>query len=214
MRPQVVTVGPLAAASATNIRTASAIGGAGAVVLNGSTVVNGVAILDKPRQVLFTFAADETGKSFVVSGTGWSDQVIGETVLGTTPGTVATKLDYKTFGPVIASGASAGNVSIGTNGIAGSPWVQFNGFDRPEVGIQLDVTGTVNATLQNTMDDPNGQSLAVAPASVTWFPCGDAAAVGFTADVQTNYAFAPIWSRVLLNSGTGSVRATFQQYGG
>jgi hypothetical protein len=218
MRPQVVTVGPLAAASATNIRTASGIAAPGAVVLNGSLVSGGVATMDKPRRTLYTFAGNEVGKSLVQTGTNWADQVISETIAGTAPGTVATVLDYKTITSVVASAAFAGNVSIGTNAVAASPWVQFDAFANPgTVAIQLDVTGTVNYTLQQTLDDPNLRNDLVTPAGLlpemTWLPCGDATVVGATADAQTNYAFTPVWARVQLNSGSGSVKMTALQAG-
>ena len=78
MRPIVVTVGPLAAASANNIALSQTPGGAGALTLNGSLVVGGVAILDVPRQVRITTTADETAKTFTIKGTDWAGSPISE----------------------------------------------------------------------------------------------------------------------------------------
>ena len=80
MRPISVTVGPLVAPSATNIRSSSGVSGAGALVLNGSLVTGGVAILDTPRRILFTTTADETTKTALLTGTNWSGNPISETV--------------------------------------------------------------------------------------------------------------------------------------
>lgn len=213
MRTIVTSVGPLASASATNIKTAGAISGAGAVTLNGSLVSGGVATLDKPRRVLFTFASDETGKTYVVTGTNWTNQTISETVTGTTPGTVATVLDYKTVTSVVADAASAGNVSIGTNTVAGTPWIAIDAWALPNVALQCTASGTVNFTVQSTLDDPNNPTNPVVPASMTWVNTNDTAAVGATGSLQTNYFFAPAYVRVLLNSGSGSVTLTATQSG-
>lgn len=210
---QFATVGPLASASATNIRTASSIGSAGSVTLNGSLVSGGVATLDKPRRVLFTFAADETGHTYTLTGTNWGGNTIGETIAGTTAGTVASVLDYATLTGVTTNSASTGNVSIGTNGVAASPWVQFDRYAISGVAVQLVASGTVNWTLQQTLDDPNSTVHPVQPQNMTWFACADTSAVAATGSVQTNYLFPPVWARILLNSGTGSVAGTFIQGG-
>jgi hypothetical protein len=213
MRPITVSVGPLAAASATNIRTASAIAGAGAVTLNGSLVSSGVATLDTQRRVLFTSAGNDSGITFTISGTNNNKDLISETLTGGNATGVYTVLDYKTVTSVTASGASAGNVSIGTNGVAGSPWVMLDPWAYAPVAAQLNVSGTVNYTLQQTLDDPNDPTNPVTPANMTWINCADTTVVGVTASAQTNYAFAPRYVRVLLNSGTGSVTGTFIQLG-
>jgi len=225
MRPVTTTVGPLASASATNIRTASAIAGAGAVTLNGTlvsagaTVAHGViipsgtAVLDVARRVIFTSSGNDTGITFAVTGTDNAGNAQSETVTGASGGAASTVLSYKTFAPPVASGAAAGTVSIGTNGVAASPWVRLDNWAPGGVAIQATVTGTVNYTIQQTLDDPNSATNPVAPASMTWVNSADAAVVAATATQQSNYAFAPAFARVLLNSGTGSVTATFTQLG-
>lgn len=206
------TVGPLAAASATNIRTASAFT-AGVLTLNGTLVSGGIATLDNPRRVLFTFAADESLNSFAVVGTNWAGGAISETVTGTTPGTVATVLDYKTLTSVTAASNGAGNLSIGTNGVAGSNWVQFDHYTMGGVAFQCNVTGTVNYTVQQTLNDPNNTVNPVSPASIVWIACADANVVAATSSQQSNYQFAPVYARILLNSGSGTVAGTFIQNG-
>jgi hypothetical protein len=48
--------------------------------------------------------------------------------------------------------------------------------------------------------------------SVTWFPCADTNVVNAIASAQTNYQFAPIFCRIALASGSGSVAGTFVQH--
>jgi len=213
MRPITVSVGPLASASATNVRTASGVLAAGAVTLNGSLVSDGVATFDTPRRVLFTTTADETTKTVTLTGTNWSGNPISETITLVNNSTVASVLDYKTLPSVVSSAALTGNLSIGTNGVAASPWVFLDPWAQGNVAMQFDVTGTVNYTIQSTLNDPNDPTNPVASADVAWIPSNDAAAVGATASIQTNFLFAPRYARILLNSGSGSVRGTFSQSG-
>ena len=213
MRPITVTVGPLASASATNIRTASGVAGAGNLTLNGSLVTAGVAILDTPRRILFTTTADETTKTILLAGTNWADDLISETVTLVNTSTVASVLDYKTVTSAYCSAALTGNLSIGTSAVAGSPWIMFDSWALPGVGFQCTASGTVNYTVQQTMDDPNSPTNPIDAASMTWVNCADSAVVAATATQQSNYNFPPIYMRVVLNSGSGSVTLTANQSG-
>lgn len=211
MRPITVTVGPLVAASATNIRTASAFL-AGTLVLNGSTVSGGVATLDAPRRVLLTFAADETGKSFVVTGTNWSGQTISETVAGNAS-TAGTILSFKTVISVTASANGAGNLSIGTNALADSPWVMLDSWAYGPTSVTVTVVGTVNYDIEISGQDPNSPTDPVAVGSMVWFNCADSGLVNQTANASGSLASTPVYARVTLNSGTGTVAAVFIQPG-
>lgn len=81
-------------------------------------------------------------------------------------------------------------------------------YARPQISLQADVTGTVNYTVQQTLDDVFDPSV-----TPTWFNHPDAALVGATADAQGNYAYVPRATRIVYNSGTGSVRYTVVQAG-
>jgi len=209
MRPITVTAGPLAAADADGI--AQAQNPASTFTLNGALVSAGVALLGAPRRVLITTTANETGVTFTVTGTNRAGDVLSEDVAGVNNTTTFTALDFFTVTSVVNSAALAGNVTIGTNGVGGSPWVRFDDYAPNGVAIQCTVSGTVNYTVQQTLDDPNSPADAVAPSAVTWVSSSDTNVVGATATQQTNYNFTPVFARVLLNSGTGTVTATFLQ---
>lgn len=81
-------------------------------------------------------------------------------------------------------------------------------YGRPEVTLQAVVTGTVNYTIQQTLDNP-----LEAGATVTWFDHPDASLVAQTVNRQGNYSHIPTAVRVRLNSGTGTVRLTALQAG-
>lgn len=213
MMPIRVTVGPLVTASANNIALSQTPAGAGPILLNGATVVNGVAVLDTAREILLTTSADETAKTFTITGTNWAGDTISETITGVSSGTVKSVLDYKTVTKIVASAATAGAITFGTTTTAGSSWARLDSWADSYISVQCDASGTINYTLQQTLDDPNDPTNPVLPANVTWVNSSDASAVGATGSIQTNYGFSPVWARVFLNSGTGSVQASFIQSG-
>ena len=73
----------------------------------------------------------------------------------------------------------------------------FDLYGRPQVSLQLNVTGTVTVTVQQTLD--NVLDPTVTP---TWFPHTDANLVKSTAAKQSNYAFVPAAARLALATGS------------
>lgn len=213
MQPMVVSVGPLVTAAANNICLSQTPSGAGYLTINGALASGGVATLDTPRRILLTTNGNETAKTFTVVGTNWAGNSITEVITGVTSSTATSVLDYKTVISIYVSAATAAAVTFGTTTTAASPWVRFNSWGIPQASIQVVVTGTINYTLQFTLDDPNSADNPVAPAAMTWTSSGDASLVGATGTVETYIPVVPVWARILLNSGTGSARATFVQLG-
>jgi len=185
------------------------------LVLNGSLVSGGVAVLPSPQQVLFTTSVSEAGKTILLTGTDRSGFSQSETIaLPSSATTVASVLSYAKITSAVISANSTGNISIGTNGIASSQWVRFDDWSPSnQVAIQVVVSGTVNYTVQTTTDDPNSPTNPVPMTSVTWFSAGDPSIVAATASVQSSFAVLPVFARVLINSGSGTVTATFVQTG-
>jgi hypothetical protein len=209
LRPITASVGPLTAASANNIALSQTPGAAGALTLNGSLVVGGVAILDNPRRVLITTA--DTTHTFTVTGATPTGSVISE-VVGPITTSAYTTQDFKTVTSVTINAAATAAVTVGTNGIASTPWVRLDEWASPQVGIQCNVTGTVSYTVQSTDDDPNSPTNPVLPSAMTWVNTNDASAVNAAGSIQTNFLFAPAFVRATLNSGSGSVAMTVTQY--
>ena len=209
MRPITVSVGPLAAASANNIALSQTPGAAGAMTLNGTLVTAGIAKLDSPRRVLITTA--DTTTTFTINGTTPAGATISESFEVSTA--TQSALDYATVTSITVNQGTTAAVTVGTNGVASTPWVRLDEYALPPVSIQCIASGTVNYTVQQTLDDPNSPTNPVTPSAVNWINTSDTAAVGATGNIQTNYAYVPIFARVLLNSGTGTVTATFVQSG-
>lgn len=212
MQPITVTVGPLASASANNIALSQTTAGAENLTLNGSLGSGGVATLDKPRQVLITNVGNDSAITFTVYGTWFNGQTISETVQGTNGSSAATTLDFSTVTRVATSAAtSVSGVTVGTNGVAGSRWVRFDDFAPGQITVQGDVTGTVNYSVQTTLEDPNDPFNPVAIGSVTWLDALDANLVSESTAKSGYITYAPAYARVLLNSGSGSASVIFLQ---
>ena len=184
---------------------------AGPLTLNGATVTGGVAYLPQPRRVLITTTANESTQTFTITGTDAAGSPISEVVAGPNATTGQSVLDYSTVTSIVISGNAAGALTVGDNGVAGSAWVRFDGWAMPSINAQVVVTGTVNYTVQFSMDDPNDTVNPTNPNAMTWSNWPDIVLVGVTATGQSVVAFIPIFARVVVNSGSGSVRATFQQ---
>jgi hypothetical protein len=222
MRSVIVNCGPYAAPSATNIRTASSIAGAGAVTLNGSLVSGGVATLDQPRRVLFTSAGNDSGITFTVNGTDWNNMPVSEVVTGANATTVYTVYDFKTVTSVVASGASTGNVSIGTNAIASSRPVFLDLYADSSIYIQTDTGGSagITYTIQLSGDNPNNAQIGIGTdgyVNARWVNSGTAALVNATSAQNANQAGVPTMMRVYIsNAGSNtsaSVHVNFNQSG-
>lgn len=196
--------------------TAVSISGAstGAVTVGHS----GTATADMARRIIITSGGDDTGITFAVAGTDWAGNAISETITGAN-GIASSVLDYLTVTSVRTSAAAASTVKVGTNGVAGSPWVRFDDYaSNAQVALQCTVSGTANYTVQQTLEDPNQitnqnptPTYRWARSAVSWLDHPDSALVAATTTKQGNYGYAPVFARVLLNSGTGTVTGTFRQ---
>ena len=79
---------------------------------------------------------------------------------------------------------------------------------RPDVSLQVAVTGTVNYTVEQTLDNVFDKALTPA-----WFNHPDPNMVAQTVNRQGNYAYVPSAVRLVVNSGSGTARLTIVQSG-
>ena len=205
-----VTAGSLSAADDNGIHLTST-PTAGAVSLDGALVTGGVAYLGSPRRVLVTTAGADAGKTMTITGTDANGNIQVDTVTLPSASTVYTSLDFLTVTGITISATAAGAIIVGTNGIGGSRWVRLNDFAPSNISIQCDVTGTVNYTIQATLDDPNDPFDPTSAENVIWVNSSDAAVVASKSTQQSNFLFTPKYAKVLINSGSGTVVATFLQ---
>jgi hypothetical protein len=184
----------------------------GSVALNGSLVTTGstgFVTLNPPQRVLIT--TSDTTHTFTIVGTSPTGMPLTE-VLTSNGTNVQSTLDYYLIDHIQVSGTLTGAVTVGVNGVAATPWVRLDEWSNAQVSIQINVSGTVNYTIQSSMDDPNSNfGTPVLPSAMTWINTNDTNVVAASSSLQTNYAFPPTWVRCLLNSGTGSCTMTVAQ---
>lgn len=197
---KVIKLGVIAA-SANNIALSQSLASPGALTLNGSTG----GVLTYATQVIFTFAANETGHTFVVTGTSADGQVITENIAGTTAGTVNTVNNYLTV-TSITGPATTGALTVGTNAVGNSATYIMDRFINPAViSVDVTVTGTINYSIQVSGADLS-PAWDVAGATFAWQSPGS----GFASQSSNlfNTIQGPVsMMRIIQNSGTGSLVA-------
>jgi hypothetical protein len=104
-------------------------------------------------------------------------------------------------------------VGPGTTPLTSVP-IRLDEWADPPVGVQVAATGTVNFTVQHSFDEgPDSLVNPIPVGSMMWdtglIPAG---AIAGTAGLTFSIATAPLWIRIVLNSGTGSVRFVVTQY--
>ncbi len=226
MRPVRITKA-LATASTNNICLSQTPAGAGDLVLTGSALYStalAICVMDSPRVVLFTFAGDEHTKTFVVygntriDGTGNSIQ---ETLTGVPSGagTASTTLNFGQVSRISVSAATAGALTVGTSGVGSTEWQLVDTYlDPTSLSIAVDVTGTVNYTVQYTYDNIMGEYDAAGGQWANTYPTkiwNDTTLNAVTTDGVANVPTPLTAWRVLINSSTspGAITVTAIQAG-
>lgn len=168
---------------------------------------NGTVTADKPRQVIFTSGGNDTGITFTIYGTDWNDDYLSQAVTGASGGVATSSMNFKTISQIVTSGAVATTLTVGTNGVAASRPIFLDQYGFAPTSLQVTVSGTCNFTVMQSMDNPND----IGYANVTWVNHPDSALAAATATAQGNYAYIPNITRIVLNSGTGTVVYTVLQ---
>lgn len=164
------------------------------------------------RQVTITSAADDSGKTFVVSGFGVNGEVISETITGPNTTTVTTVSYFSSVTSVTISANAAGAITVGMTATATSPWVRFDDFAPSNISIQCNAFGSVSYSVQSTLDDPNDPFTPASTSAMSWVDTSDTNVVLATTTQQSNFLFAPRYARVIVTAvSTGSVVSTFLQ---
>lgn len=216
--PSTITLQLIAGVS-NGVCQSQAVLAAGALTLNGALVTGGVAVFDVPRRVVAASSGADAGVILTIAGTDRDGNATTEALtLVNSPASVYTKLDFATVTGVTSSGAAAGNITVGTNGVGSSPWVydditHENWYLR--VGVSLPGgDGTATYTVEHTYDDPAkiGTSLVVSPQQFARQPAGYVPALAWpndnlvnrTTNAETGYTDGPIMAhRLTITAGTG-----------
>lgn len=212
--PSIVTL-QLAAAVTNGIAQAQTPSGAGALTLNGSLVTAGVTKMDVARRVAVASTGNDATVVFTITGTDRYGNKQTDTVAGLNNNSGYTVLDFLTVTRVTSSAGTAGQITVGTNGIASTDWVNDNWL-VPNWSLTVFLSGPAgtNYALEGTLDDP-AQTATNAPYGFSLNPASAVPPVpipnpvinGVSGQAQAQYApgnmiFA---HRLTIVSGTGAV---------
>lgn len=198
----------LAAAAATGIATAQG-GTAGTpLTLNGSLVTGGVATLDSggaARRVIVTPAADESTNSFTITGTDRYGRPQTEVLAGVANPSVAQSVkDFLTVTKIVPTNNTAGNVTSGTSSVGSSAPVILDWLTNGNIiGANLVVSGTVNVTVQEAMNDLS-PAWDVNNNPPDWFDDANLASKAANTAGKINGPYTMV--RLTINSGTGTAK--------
>lgn len=168
---------------------------------------NWVITLDAPRQLAITTAQAAPG-TLTIYGLDAAGSPMQET-LAYNGGNLVTSQNFAAVTQVVTSVAAT--LGVGTAPTATTPWVRFDPFAAGSISKQCVVNGVATYTVQVTNDDPGSPTNPVPPGSMTWSNDTDLNFVGASTSLFGSWGYAPIWARVLLQAGAGSVTATFVQ---
>jgi hypothetical protein len=205
MLPRSSTVGPTLQSTSNSIAHSQTPLAAGPITLTASPFV----MPSSPQRVVIGSGSGEgaNGTIFTIAGLDWNGNAVSETITATAATSYQSVYDYSQVTSISVNLGTAGAITAGTNGVGSSRPMFLDTFAPGPVALQIDVTGTVNYSVQQTLNDPN----KVGYANVDWINSQDSTVVSATASAQSNYGYAPFCCRILVNSGTGSVTFTVQQ---
>ena len=211
MRPITISMAP-SATDADGICASQTPSGASNLTINGVLASGGVATLGAVSAVTITGGSDESGKTFTVYGTDHYGLAISESITGPNATTVVSTKSYKTITQIAVSAATTGAITVGVNGTGISRAIPLDIHNQAGffVNMGIDVTGTIDLTVQHTFDDPFTSTFNNYAA--TWLDHPDL--IGVTAD-QDGFYEQPVRAvRVVVNSSaSGSATLTLVQAG-
>lgn len=170
--------------------------------------VNGNAVFSTPQHVTLTADTDESGETYTIHGIDRQGAVTTESLAGPNAGTTT---GVKNFAVVtkIDCPAAATNLTAGVDGTCEGPFVSVDLYtDEYNVQTYVDVTGTIDADVESTLEDIYASDFEESSAVVTQEIDGG------SSDANTNVANPVTALRCkVVSSASGSVEFGVLQVG-
>ena len=148
MRPKLYDI-DLDDVDANGLFTIAAIAGAGALTLDGALAGSD---FDYARRIGILSAGNDSGITFTIVGVDANGNALTEIVTGANASTAESTGYFKSVTSITASGASAGNVTIGTVDEISTQTIPLNWRSENGATVAIDVTGTISYTLEETFE--------------------------------------------------------------
>jgi len=177
MRQNMIFIDPVAV-DADGLAVAQAVAGAGALTLAGALTSGGSFTGDYARRLGILSSGVDTGITFLVTGTDADGKAQTETVTGASSSTAETVEFFKTVSSVVASGAAAANVSVGTVDEFVTNTVPLNTYNSDPATVSLEgFSGTINVSLEQTLSRVQWDTINWIPGP-SWAATVDRSATG------------------------------------
>lgn len=212
MRPIVLTR-VLVAGAVGAVAASQTTAGAANLSINGSLATNGIAFLDEQRNIGITSTGNLSGVTFTVFGMDSQGRQITEVITGPNNGTATSVLNYLTVTRIQTSGAVGTGTTVDTVATGASQEIPLNLYVIEfNVNLVVEVSGTVNYTVQYTFDDvqnTNGTLSATAGfPTATGGPYNWVNHSSLTSQTANNAGqlIGPtVATRIVTNSGSGTL---------
>jgi len=157
MRPITQTL-TLSAAVGNAVCASQTPSGAGALIINGANATGGVYTAQNgtPRHLTITTNANESTKTFTITGTDRHGAAMSFVTVGASSATTTTyPVAFNTITSVTVSAATAGAITIGFAAASHTGWIPLDRYAGEDVGIQIELSAGAGLTftLQKTLDD-------------------------------------------------------------
>lgn len=202
MRPKEFDFDPVDADPDGLVETVTPVG-AGAVVMDGALTSGAAATLDYARKLNVTSDGADSGVTFTFTGTDQDLKAQTEVVTGPASTTVESTKYFKTVTSIVISGAGTGNITIGTVDELSSQTIPLDYVSDVPAAISVDITGTINFTVQETYSDI--QVSLLASQSARWLDITALAAK--TADTNSTATQGATAIRFVVNSYSSGAEA-------
>jgi hypothetical protein len=181
-----------------------AAGGIQNLTLDGALISGGTYTAgdgDAARQVVIGAAAtDETGKTFTVTGTDADGKAQSEIIVGPSSGVTEGTKYFKTVTSIAASADTTGDVTAGTVDELASPTYPLDRWSDAGALVQVEVTGTIDFTVEVTNQDINRTDIPTDQSAIAWVATTATALVTTAADAIGNIDAGANAMRVIINS--------------
>lgn len=202
MRPIQITTTSYTGADGNGVAAAQQLAGAGDLTLVSSTVT-----LSPPRYVTLTSLGNLSGILFSITGTAPNGSTQTEVLSGPNNTTVTSTMTFATVTAISTDAAVGTDVEAGYTQSGYSSWWPLDIYTPNQVTtISVNVSGTINYSVEYTNEDPFDNSIIQLPKAHP-----NAALTNATAD-QTEFTTTLMRAvRFKVNSGSGTARVTVTQ---
>jgi hypothetical protein len=209
LRPISFTTIALAGADTNYIAESQTPLGAGNLTLTAAAAAL-VSTSAKPRYGLLISidcAGADAGRTFTVTGTAPGGATQSETMAGSNGSQTLSTLYYESVTSIAVDAATAGAVIAGIRQTGATAWMPLDIYDpNSSTAISVNITGTLNYSVQYTNEDPFDTSITPVAIShpVAALVAASADQIGQTVNILRAV-------RLLINSGSGTALMTIVQ---